>query len=97
MSAHFQSWTASKDIKLEPSILYHLQTYDPLEIANKEILQVARACKEQENSRLSKILKIQLRLNSPYNTSRRNSPFAIDLGFDTKLELDPFPYTIYCY
>ena len=49
MSLHLQSWVASKGIKLEPSIACHLQTDSQFEIVNKEIIQVARACKREGN------------------------------------------------
>ena len=61
---------------------------------NKEVIQVARPCKAEGNEWLSKIPESQLRLNSRYNASRRNNPFVTVLGFDTKLGLDTFPYSI---
>jgi hypothetical protein len=94
MSAHFQSWAASKGIKLEPSTAYHPQTDGQSEIVNKEIIQVARACKAEGDEWLTKIPEIQLKLNSRYNASRRNNPFVTVLGFDAKLGLDSFPYPI---
>ena len=94
MLSHFQSWAASNGIKQEPTTAYQPQTDSQLEIVNKEIIQVARACKAEGNTWLSKIPEIQLRLNSSYNTSRRNNPFITVLGFDAKLGLDIFPYHI---
>ena len=84
----------SKGIKLEPSTAYHPQTDGQSEIVNKEIMQVARACKGEGNKWLSKILEIQLRLNSRYNASCRNNLFITVLGFDAKLGRDTFPYPI---
>ena len=63
-------------------------------MVNKEIIEVARACKAEGNIWLSKMPDIQLRLNSHYNTSRRNNPFVKVLGFDAKLGRDSFPYPI---
>ena len=84
----------SKGIKLEPSTAYHPQTDGQSEIVNKGIIQVAKACKAEGNEWLSKIPEIQLRLNSRYNTSRRNKPFVTVLGFDAKLGLHTIPYPI---
>ena len=61
---------------------------------NKEIIPLTRVCKAEGNEWLSKILGIQLWLNSRYNTSRRNNHFVTVLGFDDKLGLDIFPYLI---
>ena len=47
--SHFQSWAASKGIKLEPSTAYDPQTDGQSKIVNKEIIQVARACKAEGN------------------------------------------------
>ena len=87
MSSHFQSWVASKGIKLEPSTTFHLQTDSQSEIMNKEIIQVARAGKEEGNKWLSKIPEIQLRWNLRYNASCRNYPYVTVLGFYAKLGL----------
>ena len=92
--SHFQSWAASIGIKLEPSTTYHPQTDSQSEMVNKEIIQVASACKAEGNECLSKMPEIQLRLNSHHNASRRNNSFVTVLGFDTKLELATFPYPI---
>ena len=94
MSSHIQSWVASKEIKLELFTTCHLQTDSHSEIVNKEIIQVATACKAEGNEWLSKMPEIQLRLNSHYNASCRNNPFATVSGFDAKLGLDTFPYPI---
>ena len=94
ISSHFHSWAASKGIKLKPSAIYHAQTDNLSEIVNKEIIQVARSCEGEGNEWLSKILKIQLRLNSRYNASHRNNPFVTGLSFDAKLGLNTFRYTI---
>ena len=91
---HFQSWPASKGIKLEASTAHNSQMDGQSEIVNKEIIQVARACKAEANAWLSKIQEIQLRLNSCYNASRRNNPFVTILAFDAKLRLYTFPYPI---
>ena len=74
--------------------MYHLQTNGHSDIGNKEIIQVARACKEEGNAWFSKILEIQLGLNSCYEPSRRNNPCVKVLAFDIKLGLDTFPYHI---
>ena len=58
------------------------------------MIQVVRGSKEEANAWLSKIPKIQLRLNSHYNACRRNYPFVTVLGFDDKLGLDTFPYPL---
>jgi len=47
MSDHFQNWARKNGIKLEPCTSYQPQTDRQLEIVNKEILQVARACKAE--------------------------------------------------
>ena len=94
MSSHFQGWAASKGIKLEPSTTYHPQIDSQSEIINKEIIQVARACKAEGNEWLGKILEIQLRLNSCYNASHRNNHLVTVLGFDAKLGLDTFSHPI---
>ena len=94
MSSHFQSWAASKGIKLEPSTAYHPQTNCQSEIVNKERIQVARACKAEGNECLSKMPEIQLGLNSCYNAFHRNNHFVTVLGFDAKQGLDTFPYPI---
>ena len=69
ISLYFPSWAASKGIKLEPSTVYHPQMEVQSEIMNKEIIQVARGCKVEENEWLSKIPEILLKLNLCYNTS----------------------------
>ena len=92
IASHFQSGAASKGIKLEPSTAYHYQTDGQSKLMIKEIIHIGRACKAEGNDLLSKILEIQLRLNSPYNTYRRNNPLVIVLGFDAELGLDRFPY-----
>ena len=94
MSSHFHSWVASKGKKLEPSTSYHPPTDAHSEIVNTKIIQVARACEAEGNQWLTKILEIQIRLNSPYNTSRGNNPFVTVLGFDANLVLNTFPYFI---
>ena len=58
MSLHFQSWAAGKGIILEPSTAYHPQADSQSQIMNKEIIQVARACKTERNEWLSKRLEI---------------------------------------
>ena len=47
--SYFHSWASSKGIKLEPATTYHPQTCSLSEIVNKEIIQVARACKAAGN------------------------------------------------
>jgi len=49
MLDNFKDWVARKGIKLEPSTAYHPQTDGQSEIANKAILQAARACKVEGN------------------------------------------------
>ena len=49
MSSHFQSWAASKGINLGPLTAYHPQIDSQSEIVNKEIIEVARACKPEGN------------------------------------------------
>ena len=73
---------------------YYLQMDRQSEIMNKEIIQVARACKAEGNESFSKIREIQLRLKSRYNASRRKNPFVTVLGFDGKLVLNTFPCLI---
>ena len=79
---------------MEPATTCHPQTDGQSEIVNKEIIQVARACKAEGNEGLSKIPENQLRLNSRYNASCRNNPFLTVSGFDAKVGLDTFPYPI---
>ena len=55
MSAHFQSWAATKGIKLEPSTTYYYEMDSQSEIGNSEIITVARACKAGGNEWLNKI------------------------------------------
>jgi len=64
MSDYSKDWAARKGIKLEPSTTYHPQTDGQSEIANKAILQAARACKVEGNEWLHKLSKIHLKLNS---------------------------------
>ena len=92
MSSHFQSWAASKGIKLELSTTHHAQTDSQSEIVTKEIIEVARAGKAEGNKWLSKIPEIQLRLNSRYKASRRNNPFITVWGFDAKQGLNTCHY-----
>jgi len=94
MSDHFKDWAARKGIKLEPSTAYHPQTDGQSEIANKAILQAARACKVEGNEWLHKLYEIQLKLNSRDNTARQYSPFFSLLGFEAKLGPSSFPYSI---
>ena len=89
-----QSWSADKGKKLEPSTKYYPQTDSQSEIVIKEIMPVAVACKAEGNEWLSKMLEIQLKLNSLYNPCRNNNPFITVVGFDTKLGLDTFSYSI---
>ena len=63
-------------------------------IVNQEIIHVARACEAEGNEWLSKIQKIQLRLNSFYNVTRRNNPLRTVFGFHVNLRLDTLPYPI---
>jgi len=58
MSDHFKDWAARKGIKLEPSTAYHPQMDGQSEIANKAILQAARACKVEGNEWLHKLSEI---------------------------------------
>jgi len=94
MSDHFKDWAARKGIKLEPSTAYHPQTDGQSEIANKAILQAARACKVEGNELLQKLSEIQLKLNSRDNTARQHIPFFSLLGFEAKLGPASFPYPI---
>jgi len=94
MSDHFKDWAARKGIKLEPSTAYHPQTDGKSEIANKAILQAARACKVEGNEWLHKLSEIQLKLNSRDNTARQHSPFFLLLAFEAKLGPSSFPYPI---
>ena len=79
---------------MEPSTAYHAQTDGQSEIVNKEIIQVARACKAEGNEFWSTIPEIQLRLNWHYNAFQGNNPLVTVLGFNTNLGLDIFPYCI---
>jgi len=94
MSNHFKDWAARKGIKLEPFTAYHPQMDSQLEIANKAILQAARACKVEGDEWLHKLSEIQLKLNSRDNTARQQSPFFSLLGFEAKLGPSSFPYPI---
>jgi len=94
MSYHFQDWAARKGIKLEPSTAYHSETDGPSKIANKTILQAARACKVEENERLHKLSEIQVNVKSPDNTAKQHSLFFSLLGFEAKLGPSSFPYQI---
>jgi len=94
MSDHFKDWAARKGIKFEPSTAYHPQTDGHSEIANKAILQAARACKVEGNEWLHKLSEIQLKLCSRDNTARQQSPFFSLLGFEAKLGPSSFPYLI---
>jgi len=94
MSDHFKDWATRKGIKLEPSTAYHPQTDGQSEIANKAILQAARACKVEGNECLHKLSEIQLKLNSRDNTATPHSPFFSLLGFEAKLGPSSFPYSI---
>jgi len=49
MSDHFKDWSARKGIKLELSIGYYPQMESQSQIANKVILQAARAWKVEGN------------------------------------------------
>jgi len=94
MSDHCKDWAARKEIKLEPSTAYHPQTDSQSEIANKAILQGARACKIEGNEWLHKLSEIQLNLNSQDNTARQHSPFFSLLGSEANLGPSSFPYQI---
>ena len=76
---------------MEPSTAYHPQTDSQSEIVNKQITQVARACKAEGQEWLSNIVEIPLTLNSRYNASRRNNFFVTVLDCDDKLGLNTFP------
>jgi len=93
-SFHFMDWAARKGIKLEPSTSYHPQADSQTYIINKEILQVARACKVEGDQWLQKIPEIQLKLNSRYDAARKNSPFLTLFGFDAKIGLSSVPYPV---
>jgi len=58
MSDHFKDWAARKGFKLEPSTAYHPHTGGLSEIANKAILQAARAYKVEGNQWLHKLSDI---------------------------------------
>ena len=94
MSYHFKEWAARKGIKLEPSTAYHPQADGQSEIANKAILQGARACKVKGNDWLHKLSDIQFKLNSRDNTGRQHSLFFSLLSFEAKLGPSSFPYRI---
>ena len=49
MLSHFQSWAASKGIKLEQSTAYHPQTDGKSAIVNKEIIHTITGCKAEPN------------------------------------------------
>jgi len=91
MSDHFKDWAARKGIMLEPSTAFHPQTDGQPEIANKAILQAARACKVEGNELLHKLSEIQPKLNSRDNTARQPRPFFTLLGFEAKQGLSSFP------
>jgi len=94
MSDHFKDWVARKGIKLEPSTAYYPQMDGQSEIANKAILQAARACKVEGNEWLHKLYEVRLKLNSQDNTTRQHSPLFFLLGFEEKLGSSSFPYPI---
>ena len=94
MLSYFQSWAASKGIKLEPSTADDPQTNSQVEIVNIEITEVAKACNAERNLQLSKLEEIQLELNLHYDAFKRNNAFATLFGFDAKLGLYAFPYAI---
>jgi len=94
MSDHFNNWAAWKGIKLEPSTAYHPLRDGQLEIANKAILQAARACKAKGNEWLYKLCEILIKLNSRDNTARQHSPLFSLLGFAAKPGPSSFPYLI---
>jgi len=94
MSDNFKDWEARKGIKLEPSTAYHPRTDGQSEIANKAILQAARACKVKGNEWLHKISEIQLKLNFRNNTARQYSLIFSLLGFEANLGPFFFPYPI---
>jgi len=58
MSDNFKDWAARKGIKLEPPTAYNPQTDGQSEIANKAILQAARAGKVEGNEWLHKLSEI---------------------------------------
>jgi len=64
MSDNFKDWAARKGIKLELSTAYHPQKDGHSKVANKAILQAARACTVEGNEWLNKVSEIQLNLNS---------------------------------
>jgi len=94
MSHHIKDWEARKGIKLEPTTANHPQMDSQSEIANKAILQAARACKVEGNEWLHKLSEIQLKLNSQDNTARQHSPFFSLPGFEAKVGPSSFPYPI---
>jgi len=94
MSDHFKDWAARKGIKLEPSTAYHPQTDGQSEIANKAILQAARACKVEGNEWLHKLSEIHLKLNSRDHTATQHCPFFSLLRFEAKLGPSSFPCSI---
>jgi len=94
MSDNFKDWAARKGIKLELSTTYYPQTDGQLEIANKAILQAARACKVEGNEWLHKLSEIQLKLNSGDNTARQHSSSFSLVGFEAKLGPSSFSYPI---
>ena len=79
---------------MELSTAYHPQIDCQSEIANKAILQTARACKVKGNEWLYKLCGIQLKLNSRDSTARQESPFFSLLGFEAKLGPSSFIYSI---
>ena len=94
MSDHFQAWTASKGILLQPSPAYHQQPDSQTEIVNKEVVTVVHTCELEGDQSVKKLPEIQQKLNSRYNSSCGSSPFHTLCGFTPWFGQAQMPYAV---